>query len=121
MIYHITSRLNWERAQAAGLYSAPSLASEGFIHCSRRSQIITVANNFYRNQPGLLLLCIEESKLKSALRWEAPAHPQPRIAKTENRDERFPHVYGTLNLGAVAAVFALEMTVKGFVLPKELP
>jgi uncharacterized protein (DUF952 family) len=34
MILHITTHTAWEKAKMKGEYSAPSLKSEGFIHCS---------------------------------------------------------------------------------------
>lgn len=121
MIYHITSRSNWARSQATGLYSAPSLESEGFIHCSRLEQVLAVANNFYRGQSDLLLLCIEERKLVCELRWEAPSHPKQSICNTIKCDELFPHLHGPLNLNAVAAAIAFEESENGFVLPQALP
>jgi uncharacterized protein (DUF952 family) len=33
-ILHITTAAGWDAAQAAGELRAPSLAQEGFIHCS---------------------------------------------------------------------------------------
>jgi len=121
MIYHIVSRSDWAQAQATGRYSAPSLESEGFIHCSRLEQVLTVADNFYRNRSDLLLLCIEEGKLVSELRWEAPAHPKHSTVNTIGCDERFPHLYGPLNLNAVAAAIAFEEADEGFVLPPVPP
>ncbi len=40
-IVHITTRKAWMEAIIAGQYIAPSLESEGFIHCSTYSQVIT--------------------------------------------------------------------------------
>lgn len=121
MIYHIASRSDWAWAQATGLYSPPSLETEGFIHCSRLDQVLNVANSFYRGQSDLLLLCIEERELTSELRWEAPAHPKGNIFSATKNAELFPHLYGPLNLKAVTAALAFEETVQGFELPRALP
>ncbi len=121
MIYHIASHSDWTRAQATGLYNPPSLESEGFIHCSRLDQVLTVANNFYQGQSDLLLLCIEEGELASELRWEAPAHPKGNIFSATKSAELFPHLYGPLNLKAVTAALAFEERGKGFALPRALP
>ena len=120
MIYHITSRAAWARAQTHGHYSAPSLESEGFIHCSTRDQVLQVANDFYRGQADLLLLCIDERRLASELRWEAPAHPEPLDAGETDEDSHFPHLYGELNLDAVSAVHELGEDGSGFALPPGL-
>jgi uncharacterized protein (DUF952 family) len=102
VIYHITSRMAWLKAQANGEYTAPSLAMEGFIHCSTHSQVQPVANNFYKGQTGLLLLVIDPTLLSSTLKWEPPSGGTPPPGIPEG--EMFPHVYGAINLSAVVQV-----------------
>lgn len=99
MIFHITSRTDWEAAQTRGEYIAESLASEGFIHCSTISQVIPVADNFYKEQNSLFLLMIEPTLLSSTLKWEAPSGGTPPPGVPEG--DQFPHVYGPINLEAV--------------------
>jgi uncharacterized protein (DUF952 family) len=95
-IYHITSRASWFAGQVFGAYKVDSLAAAGFIHCSKAEQIIRVANIFYLDQPGLVILMIDPFRLKPELRWEPGS---------DKADELFPHVYGPLNLDAVIRVF----------------
>lgn len=121
MIYHITKRDDWEQAQQNGAYTAASLDSEGFIHCSTREQITKVANAFYRGQGNLLILCIDAAQLTSELKWEAPAHPNPDHAPDTHATEQFPHVYGTIGLQAVADVIDFPEGADGFTLPHALP
>ena len=102
MIYHITSLLEWEQGRAIGLYAPESLRREGFIHFSTAAQVERVANSFYRGQDGLVLLVVDTARLRSPLRWEAPAHPAPSDAPPT--DEQFPHLYGPLNVYAVVQV-----------------
>ena len=115
MILHITSRKEWLAAQQSGAYRAPSLEKEGFIHCSTDKQILSVANAFYRGQKGLVLLVIDEARLRPEVRWEAPAGmPADGIS----RSDRFPHIYGPLNTDAVISVLDFEPDSAGtFVLP----
>lgn len=94
-IYHITSRTSWSAAQGSGFYTADSLASQGFIHCSKAEQVLRVANAFYRGQGGLVLLEIDLTALRPEVRWEPG---------TDKPDELFPHIYGLLNLDAVVRV-----------------
>jgi uncharacterized protein (DUF952 family) len=115
-IYHITTRGEWQQAQVDGQYSAPSLQSEGFIHCSTSAQIVEVANAFYRDVPNLVILCIEPDALTSELKWEAPAHPSAH-ADAPSDSQLFPHVYGVINLDAVAAVVDFPQDANGFTLP----
>jgi len=101
LILHITSKNEWREARQRGGYIAPSLQSEGFIHCSTEKQVLHVANAFYRGQTDLVLLQIDEAKLDSVLKWEPPAGPP---AAGISISDQFPHIYGPINLTAVAAV-----------------
>ena len=117
-ILHLASNDAWLAAAENGLYRADSLSTEGFIHCSKASQIVGVANAFYHGQHGLVLLLIDPSKLKPVLKWEPPAEPEPTHAR---EGELFPHVYGPLNLDAVVKVIPFEPGADGsFSLPPDL-
>ena len=106
MIYHITSRTEWGNARQRGEYRAPSLETEGFIHCSTSAQVVPVAQNFYRGKSELLLLFIDETLLSSSLRWEPPAGGTPPPGVPEG--DPFPHIYGPINLNAVVRAVDLE-------------
>ena len=95
VILHITSKTAWETAQRNGFYTAPSLESEGFIHCSTPAQVVATAMRFYAGQSGLVLLVIDPARVKAEIKYEAG---------TDKPDELFPHIYGTLNLDAVTRV-----------------
>ena len=117
-ILHLASNDAWLAATKAGSYHADSLSTEGFVHCSKPSQIVDVANTFYRGQQGLVLLVIDPSKLKAELKWEPPAEPEPTHAR---ESDLFPHLYGPLNLDAVINVIPFEPTKDGdFFLPETL-
>jgi uncharacterized protein (DUF952 family) len=64
-VFHITTRDAWTAAAAEGTYTTPSLASEGFIHCSARDQVVDTANRLFRGQAGLVLLCIDGAKSRA--------------------------------------------------------
>lgn len=103
MIYHVIKKEDWEAAQQQGFYEAPSLAIEGFIHCSRQEQVKGVIQRYYSNQKELLLLSIDEDKLNAPLKNE--------LAPSVN--EAFPHIYGKLNLDAVINVEEISEESKG--------
>ncbi len=109
MIYHMTSRDEWAAAQQAREYRTESLASEGFIHCSTRAQVLAVADAFYRGRGEMLLLCINERRLTALLVWEAPAPPEQAPAAGD-----FPHIYGALNLDAVVETQTLREDSDGY-------
>ncbi len=118
-ITHLTTRDAWLAARRTGVYTAPSLDSQGFIHCSRPDQVVKVANAFYAAQHGLVLLVIDPSRLTSELKWEPPVHPAPGQAPVT--DDLFPHLYGPLNADAVTSVLDFPPDETGrFHLPPEL-
>ena len=111
MIYHLTSRQAWQEAQQRGEYRTESLDTEGFIHCSTETQILPVAEKFYKGQSGLLLLKIDPARLALELRWEPPSGGSPPPGVPEG--ELFPHVYGPINLDAIVNVYDLETDPDG--------
>ena len=116
MILHITSRAEWNDAQTRGEYRTPGLAVEGFIHCSTEKQVLPVANAFYRGKNDLVLLVLNEAALQPELKWEPPAGPPaPGISESD----LFPHIFGPINLTAVASVLDfIPNPVSGtFILP----
>jgi len=117
-IVHITSRQAWMDAKQSGQYIAPSLESEGFIHCSTYAQALPVAEKFYKGQTGLVLLVIDPTRLTCGLKWEpADGTPPPGVAS----DESFPHVYGPINLDAVVQILDFNPGPNGhFALPPAL-
>ena len=111
LILHITTAPEWEAAQAAGEYRAPSLEAEGFIHCSTPAQVVHVGDWFYRDVPELVLLCIDPNALTSELLWEA---------SSDAFAGEFPHVYGPIAVRAVRAVVPWSRGDDGFELPAEV-
>ncbi|MCK6074689.1 DUF952 domain-containing protein [Paenibacillus silvae] len=110
IIVHALPRTDWESALVNGTYRG-SLEKEGFIHCSPIEKIASVANYNFRGVQGLIILCIDESKVKSEIRWE----------DLYNEGREYPHIYGELNLDSVIKTVDFEPDENGiFVLPKEL-
>lgn len=108
MIFHLLTRAQWQAAQRDGIYRPPSLVTEGFIHCSTAEQVIDTANIFYRGEPDLMVLRVDEGRLTSPLVFEAPA-----TAGDSRPGTRFPHIYGALNLDAVVEEIALPCEPDG--------
>ncbi|HEX6383569.1 MAG TPA: DUF952 domain-containing protein [Anaerolineae bacterium] len=111
LILHITTRQQWQNAEATGAYRTDSLESEGFIHCSTSEQVLGPANAMYRGRQDLVLLCID------------PARVQPPIVFEDcyESGQAFPHVYGPLNVDAVVNVVDFPLGKDGFFsLPAEI-
>ncbi len=95
-IFHITSSAYWKTFPEQSAYKAPSLATEGFIHCSTHDQIVGTLQCFFVGQENLVLLHIEPSLLQHPLKYE------------EADGKMFPHVYGVINREAIVKVEALR-------------
>ncbi|MEM9419723.1 MAG: DUF952 domain-containing protein [Planctomycetota bacterium] len=111
IILHITQEQAWSDAQAEGRYEAPSLHSQGFIHCSTNEQVLDVANVLFKDQTDLVLLCINRDKIVPEVRYE----------NCEDGDRLFPHIYGPLNLDAVLDIVPFTADDDGsFQLPRQV-
>ncbi len=121
---HIVKRSEWADAVERGTYAPASLRAEGFIHCSTIAQVVDTANRFYRGQQGLVVLRIDQSRLKAELKHEAPAKPHRESTahgEPAAASEMFPHLYGELNVDAIVRVVELPCEADGsFRLPDEM-
>lgn len=98
LIYHVTTQQAWDEAFDKGFYAAPSLADEGFIHCSTAEQVAGVLERYYQGMHHLIKLVIDPDLLKSELKYE--------LAPSVN--ELFPHVFGNINLDAVIEIETIK-------------
>ena len=116
LILHICSTADWRAGEAAGAYTAASLAAEGFIHCSTTDQVLGVANNLYVGQSDLVLLLIDTNALT-----ETVVYDRLLLVDSYGHGAEFPHVYGPINLDAVVDVVAFPAGADGrFTLPAGL-
>ncbi|MEL6625602.1 MAG: DUF952 domain-containing protein [Bacteroidota bacterium] len=90
LIYHLADPKIWERALSGGAYAAASLATEGFIHCSTKEQLIPSATKHFTDANELVVLEIPEKKVRHLLKME-PAQ----------NGELFPHIYGKIRFDYV--------------------
>lgn len=100
-LYHLVEPLSWAEHQDAAHYQPPSLAREGFIHFSLREQVEATAARFYASCERLLVVRVDSDRLLADLRFELAD------------GQRFPHLYGTLNLDAVCAVAKMHRDQDG--------
>lgn len=98
VIYHLTTLQEWEDAQDKGSYEPPSYEREGFIHCATESQVAGVMKRLFPHHENLVKLIIDPSRLTSGVRYD----------EVEDQQEKFPHIYGPLNLEAVTQIVFLD-------------
>ncbi len=108
-LFHICAKHEWPPATSS--YRGDTLDTEGFIHCSTASQLVPVANRFFHGRRDLIVLVIDESRVRSNIVYE----------NLEGGTEPFPHIYGQLDTEAVIGTFALSPAKDGrFTEPGEL-
>lgn len=118
MIYHITTRQAWEQGLLEGAYRPVSLESQGYIHFSRRNQVVKVANAVYQGQKDLVLLCVLPESVSKHLRYEPP---DANIELNQDTVELFPHLYAALPITAVVDVVDFSPEADGtFRLPDKV-
>ena len=77
--------------EAGGDYVDPSLAAEGFIHCSTAEQVLIPANERFAGRSDLVLLIIDLERVPSEVIFE----------DCYESGHRFPHIYGPIPTAAV--------------------
>ena len=89
--FHYTPAEYFARFGPGEDYTPPRFAEEGFMHCTDGAlNMAATANRYYRNDPrDFLALYIDKERVKSPIKYEDPG-------------EIYPHIYGPLNMDAVA-------------------
>jgi uncharacterized protein (DUF952 family) len=96
LLFHLAVAEEWEEARSRGgpyrrSTLGVSLEEQGFIHCSFPGQLQAVADAVFAGRDDVVLLAIDRGRLNAEMRVEA----------TDAGGERFPHIYGPLDLDAV--------------------
>lgn len=96
MLFHLTTLDSWLEHPDRP-YAPPSLALEGFVHCSPDEEtLLETANLLFADATGpLMVLLIDETALDAEVRREPAA---------DRAGRPFPHVYGAINRGAVVGM-----------------
>ena len=92
---HLSPEPRWRAHADTGAthYTPEPFAEEGFIHTTHGEEtVLEIANLFYREDPRPYLL----------LEVDLGAVAAPAVY--EDPDDRFPHVYGPLEIAAVRSV-----------------
>ena len=102
-IFHLITETDWQTAGPAGEWRPPSLADEGFVHCSKdQDQLFRVAQRLYAGRDDLLALELDTAKLTHSV-----------ITEPSRSGELYPHIYGPLELAAVQQVWRLTPDANG--------
>ena len=94
-LYHLASAPEWAAYQADGSLAPPSLAGEGFVHCSWGRQVAGTLERHFAGVTGLLALQLDAAALGATALVEEDSY---------GSGQTFPHAYGPIPVGAVVAV-----------------
>ncbi|WP_424214488.1 DUF952 domain-containing protein [Streptomyces sp. BI20] len=101
MIFHLVPLADWS-ARPGVPYASPSLAAEGFTHCSADLAVaLEVAAERYREVSGLVAVELDEALLGHEVRREP------------GTGGRYPHVYGPLERAAAVRLWDVVWTADG--------
>lgn len=97
VLVHLCGEDEWRRARTRGEHRPESLVASGFIHLSTPEQVHLPANRLYLGRTDLVLLYVDQTRLRADVRWEAGVASDPESMV-------FPHLYGPLPTSAVISV-----------------
>lgn len=100
IIFHLAEPADAQALEKSNVYRAPSLNTEGFIHCATAEQLPGVIQRYYRSATSLVLLTINSASLGENLVME----------NTLGGEEHFPHVYAAIESSAIVATKQLDTT-----------
>lgn len=107
MITKVITKRNWEIAKIAGEINEKSLIEERFIHCSFLEQALNVAQKHFVHEEDVLLLTINPAVVKAEIKYELASNGQ-----------KYPHVYGAINIDAIIDVVPFPKEKGEFILPE---
>jgi len=108
IIFHIIDKNEVQSIQGLRHYKPVSLENEGFIHCSRINQLVRVAQNHYRHSNGIFIMAVESTQAGNPVIFE----------DLYNLGEKYPHIYGSIEMTAVKNIYPMAETADGFLLPE---
>ena len=100
--YHLVPADTWAARDAASAYAAPSLASEGFIHCTDgAAAMVATANRHYLADPrAFLVLTVDLDATGSPWRFD-------------DQTGIYPHVYGMIAPAAILKAQPIPRSADG--------
>ena len=102
LTYHLTPAEWWAAADPDAPLTAPSLADEGFIHCTTgQDELVATANRHYRDDPRpFVVLTLDLDRITSEVRVE---------------DARgiYPHIFGPIDRPAILATQRIARDADG--------
>jgi uncharacterized protein (DUF952 family) len=111
-VYKIVRKEEWAEAERSGIFTgSPDDKRDGFIHLSSAAQVRATCDVHFAGEHGLLLVAVDAGKLGPSLKWEL-----------SRKGQKFPHLYGPLNLSDTGSVSPIKNGADGRpIFPSEIP
>ncbi len=111
-IYKLFRRGEWEEAKKTGiLLGSPHDRRDGYIHFSAAHQVRTTFDKYFAGEDRPILAAIAAADAGEDLKWEV-----------SRGGDKFPHLYGALDLKLVRATFEIARDAVGApIFPPEIP
>mgnify|MGYP001258196367 CR=1 FL=1 len=101
--FKILTRDQWDAFRKEGIFhGAPVDLADGFIHLSTRAQTAETVAKHFAGQDDLVLAMVDLAALGDSVKWEV-----------SRGGALFPHVYGTLPMGAITTKARLRLDETG--------
>ena len=110
-VYKVLTIDEWEVAETSGFIITELDQKDGFVHLSTASQLSATLALFFSQEDIVVLLQLDNSKIKDNLKYEEPI-------PAGNRKGAFPHYYGDLDINTIAATWNLNR--EAFEIPIEV-
>jgi uncharacterized protein (DUF952 family) len=115
VLFHLAIAGEWHEARSHGepyrrSTLGVSLEEQGFIHCSFPRQLQKVADVVFAGRDDVVLLFIDAGLLSAEVKVES----------LDGGEEKFPHIYGPLNLDAVIDSVPVPLSPDGRLDVREL-
>jgi uncharacterized protein (DUF952 family) len=100
--YHLTPAEWWDAADPEAPVTAPSLAEEGFIHCTTGAdELVATANRHYRDDPRpFVVLTLDLDRVSAP--W-----------RVDDAKGIYPHVFGPIDRAAILHVQPIPRDADG--------
>ncbi len=95
MIVHCMKKRSWQQVQGQDFWGQNGIDKYGFVHCCTVEYLWRVLPGFEKDHDKRVLICINEDKLLSEVRYEDHKDYPGRY---------YPHVYGLINNDSVIMV-----------------
>jgi uncharacterized protein (DUF952 family) len=108
LTYHLVPRARWDTSDPAQPLAAPSLETDGFIHCTDgAANMVATANRHYATEPGpFMVLSVDLDRITSSWSLDDP-------------ERIYPHIFGPIDRAAIVRVAAVPRDDRGTFLPFE--